>query len=147
MENLSKKEFDFLVGILKNYIDGKIAGIVNPGQIVQSYFEENYMKTYTGGMPLDQSTFRTFLRVCKFSKGIVSITKTSTSGLVDTYTITYTDNTTTTFQVTNGKDAEIDDTTTSTTKVWSSSKVSTELAVKATKSALNKLKPLIYAGL
>ena len=35
-------------------------------------------------------------------RGIVSVAKTSTSGLVDTYTITYTDNTTSTFQVTNG---------------------------------------------
>jgi len=35
-------------------------------------------------------------------KGISSITKTSTQGLVDTYTITYTDNTTSTFTVTNG---------------------------------------------
>lgn len=35
-------------------------------------------------------------------KGISSITKTSTSGLVDTYTITYSDGTTTTFAVTNG---------------------------------------------
>ena len=35
-------------------------------------------------------------------RGIVSIVKTSTSGLVDTYTITYTDNTTSTFDVTNG---------------------------------------------
>lgn len=35
-------------------------------------------------------------------RGIVSITKTGTSGLVDTYTITYTDNTTSTFEVTNG---------------------------------------------
>jgi hypothetical protein len=34
----------------------------------------------------------------------VSIVKTATSGLVDTYTITYTDNTTSTFNVTNGKD-------------------------------------------
>lgn len=34
--------------------------------------------------------------------GIVSIVKTSTSGLVDTYTITYTDGTTSTFTVTNG---------------------------------------------
>ena len=34
--------------------------------------------------------------------GIQSITKTNTTGLVDTYTITYTNNTTTTFQVTNG---------------------------------------------
>lgn len=35
-------------------------------------------------------------------KGIASISKTSTSGLVDTYTITYSDNATTTFTVTNG---------------------------------------------
>lgn len=37
--------------------------------------------------------------------GISSITKTGTSGLVDTYTITYSDGTTTTFTVTNGKTA------------------------------------------
>ena len=36
--------------------------------------------------------------------GIASITKTSTAGLVDTYTITFTDETTTTFTVTNGAD-------------------------------------------
>lgn len=35
--------------------------------------------------------------------GIASIEKTGTSGLVDTYTITYTDETTTTFTVTNGQ--------------------------------------------
>ena len=35
-------------------------------------------------------------------RGIVSITKTSTLGLVDTYTILYTDGTTSTFEVTNG---------------------------------------------
>lgn len=38
-------------------------------------------------------------------KGIASISKTSTSGLVDTYTITYSDGATTTFSVTNGKTA------------------------------------------
>lgn len=38
--------------------------------------------------------------------GIDSITKTGTSGLVDTYTITYTDSTTSTFTVTNGKDGQ-----------------------------------------
>ena len=38
--------------------------------------------------------------------GIVSITKTSTSGLVDTYTITYTNGTTSTFTVTNGQDGQ-----------------------------------------
>lgn len=36
-------------------------------------------------------------------KGIASIAKTGTSGLVDTYTITYSDGAKTTFQVTNGK--------------------------------------------
>lgn len=35
-------------------------------------------------------------------RGIVSILKTATAGLVDTYTITYTDTTTSTFNVTNG---------------------------------------------
>lgn len=38
--------------------------------------------------------------------GIVSITKTGTSGLVDTYTITYTDGTTSSFTVTNGQDGD-----------------------------------------
>ena len=36
--------------------------------------------------------------------GIQSVTKTSTSGLVDTYTILYTNGTTSTFAVTNGED-------------------------------------------
>lgn len=35
--------------------------------------------------------------------GVSSILKTATSGLVDTYTITYTDNSTSTFEVTNGR--------------------------------------------
>lgn len=39
--------------------------------------------------------------------GISSIIKTSTSGLVDTYTITYTNGTTTTFDITNGEDGEV----------------------------------------
>jgi hypothetical protein len=39
--------------------------------------------------------------------GITSIVKTSTAGLIDTYTITFTDGTTTTFDVTNGKDGEV----------------------------------------
>lgn len=45
-----------------------------------------------------------FLTACVYSeRSIVDIKKTSTNGLVDTYTITYSDNTTSTFQVTNGK--------------------------------------------
>ena len=39
--------------------------------------------------------------------GIASITKTDSVGLVDTYTITYTDGTTSTFQITNGEDGEV----------------------------------------
>lgn len=48
------------------------------------------------------------LSACSFSneKTIRSIEKTSSSGLVDTYTIYYTDNTTTTFNITNGKNGE-----------------------------------------
>ena len=39
--------------------------------------------------------------------GIVSVEKTATIDLVDTYTITFTDGTTTTFQITNGEDGEV----------------------------------------
>ena len=42
-------------------------------------------------------------------KGIVSIAKVSTSGLVDTYRITYNDNTTSTFTVTNGAKGDTGD--------------------------------------
>ena len=42
--------------------------------------------------------------------GIASIAKTGTSGLVDTYTVTYTDGTTTTFTVTNGAKGDKGDT-------------------------------------
>ena len=39
--------------------------------------------------------------------GISSIVKTSSAGLIDTYTITFTDGTTTTFDITNGQDGEV----------------------------------------
>ena len=54
----------------------------------------------------DQST--TSLTV-KNGKGITSIAKTGTSGLVDTYTITYNDGTTGTFTVTNGAKGDTGD--------------------------------------
>lgn len=41
-------------------------------------------------------------------RGISSITKTASVGLVDTYTVTYTDNTTDTFNITNGADGIIE---------------------------------------
>lgn len=68
--------------------------------------------------------------------GIASITKTGTSGLVDTYTITYDDGTTTTFTVTNGSDASVT-IQTSWGSTTSDSKVPSE---KLTKNSLdNKL--------
>ena len=39
--------------------------------------------------------------------GIASIVKTASAGLIDTYTITFTDGTTSTFNVTNGQDGEV----------------------------------------
>ena len=63
--------------------------------------------------------------------GIADITKTNTTGLVDTYTITYTDTTTDTFTVTNGTDGvEVNDATTALDTTWSSTKISSELSGK-----------------
>lgn len=51
-----------------------------------------------------------FLSACTITiaseRSIVSIEKTGTNGLVDTYTITYSDDTTSTFTITNGKDGK-----------------------------------------
>lgn len=74
--------------------------------------------------------------------GIESIEKTGTSGLVDTYTITYTDGTTTTFTVTNGADGavtNIDDTLTQQGKPADAKKVGDELTdVKADLSDIDE---------
>lgn len=72
-------------------------------------------------------------------KGISSIEKTGTSGLVDTYTITYTDNSTSTFTVTNGSDSTVDiviswQSTTSDTKVPSEKLTKTSLDNKLDKT-------------
>lgn len=61
-----------------------------------------------GSATLDASIFLA-MRGAKGDKGdtgngIANIAKTSTSGLVDTYTITYTNGATSTFEVTNGRD-------------------------------------------
>ena len=66
--------------------------------------------------------------------GIASISKTGTSGLVDTYTITYTDGDTDTFTVTNGSSATVD-IVTSFSGTTSDSKVPSE---KLTKTELDK---------
>lgn len=61
---LSKKDIDFLVSILKKYIDTSLATITNRGRIKVHHFEEQYMRTVNGGLPLDQSLFRTYLQTC-----------------------------------------------------------------------------------
>ena len=58
-------------------------------------------------------------------RGIASIIKTATAGLVDTYTITYTDNTTSTFNVTNGAQGEAGATIASVEKTATVGKVDT----------------------
>ena len=72
--------------------------------------------------------------------GIVSIEKTGTSGLVDTYTITYTDGDTDTFTVTNGSDATVTivsswSATTSDSKVASEKLTKDSLDGKVSKSS------------
>ena len=65
---LTKKEVDFLtdviMGVLKKYVDNTVATITNRGKIKLHYFEEEYMRTVNGGLPLDQSLFRTYLQTC-----------------------------------------------------------------------------------
>ena len=63
--------------------------------------------------------------------GIASIVKTSTSGLVDTYTITFTNGNTTSFTVTNGSDATVS-IVTSWSATVSNSNVPSEKLVKDT---------------
>ena len=76
--------------------------------------------------------------------GIVSIEKTGTSGLVDTYTITYTDGDTDTFTVTNGSDASVT-IVSSWSATTSDSKVASE---KLTKDSLdNKVSKSSTTGL
>ena len=58
-------------------------------------------------------------------RGIESIEKTATAGLVDTYTITYSDNTTSTFDVTNGAAGEAGATIASVEKTATVGKVDT----------------------
>ena len=69
-------------------------------------------------------------------KGIASISKTDTSGLVDTYTIVFTDGTSTTFNVTNGAGAVVTswEETPSDTKVASEKLVKNALDSKASSS-------------
>lgn len=76
--------------------------------------------------------------------GIASITKTGTSGKVDTYTILYTDGNTDTFTITNGDDASVDivtswNSTTSDIKVPSEKLTKNSLDGKISKSQTSGL--------
>lgn len=102
--------------IVEKYIqDNNISGGVSTEKIAQAV--ENYIAEHpiTGVTQEDvQNAVNSYLAEHPVSDGqdgsdgvgIASVDKTSTNGLVDTYTITFTDGNTTTFTVTNGKDGE-----------------------------------------
>ena len=74
---------------------------------------------------IDDIVFKTIMLKGDKGNSVDHISKTSTSGLVDTYTIYLTDGTIGgTFTVTNGSPVNIDDTVTAIDKTWSSSKLS-----------------------
>lgn len=73
----------------------RLKGLVSVGGVlIDTTFDKRGLKGETGEKGDTGDT----------GNGIESIEKTSTSGLVDTYTITYTDGTETTFDLTNGQD-------------------------------------------
>lgn len=71
---------------------------------IWDYFYEK--EVFSGGVACRNGFGGGFQRLRPVPKGISSIEKTSSVGLIDYYTITYTDGTTSTFTVTNGKDGE-----------------------------------------
>ena len=64
---------------------------------------ENESPAVTNTGTVSDPIYHLFIPRGKTGNGIKKIEKTSTSGLTDTYTITYTDDTTKTFTITNGK--------------------------------------------
>ena len=74
---------------------------------------------------IDDIVFKTIMLKGDKGNSVDHVEKTSTSGLVDTYTIYLTDGTIGgTFTVTNGSPVNIDDTVTAVDKTWSSNKLS-----------------------
>ena len=69
-----------------------------------SLYAPTVIQTTAGVLPTNTSQWSLMVRR---GNGITSITKTSTSGAVDTYTITFEDGTTTTFEVTNGTTPDV----------------------------------------
>ena len=73
---------------------------------IVTYSNESYIckQACQGIAPTDTDYWQLLAGAAGGGKSIVSVTLTSSVGLVDTYTITYTDATTSTFTVTNGQD-------------------------------------------
>lgn len=93
-------KFEYSDGTYTNVIriyDGRGISSIEKTATSADGLTDTYTITYTYGTPAT-STF-----TVTNAKSIVSITKTGTVGLQDTYTIAYNDNTTSTFVVTNGK--------------------------------------------
>ena len=68
--------------------------------LVGWYTDSNFTTEFNFSNAITNTTTTIY---AKFTAAVAKIDKTATSGLVDTYTITYTDGTTTTFTVTNGE--------------------------------------------
>lgn len=86
---------------------GAGTAVNSPTSSAEGYFDGSlYINTdvYELWRCVDPESATPWESLGAFANAIVSIVLTSTSGLVDTYTITFTDGTSTTFNVTNGKD-------------------------------------------
>ena len=77
----------------------KVRPIINTDDFSSEVRNNQYLQVFDGGGEGGSAGAT--------GNGIDHIDKTSTTGLVDTYTIFYTNGTTTTFNVTNGRDAPI----------------------------------------
>lgn len=89
---------------------GAGTAVDSPSSSAEGYFDGSlYINTdvYELWKCVDPESETPWESLGAFANAIVSIELTSTSGLVDTYTITFTDGTSTTFNVTNGKDGLI----------------------------------------
>lgn len=122
-DNTEETNPELIEQIVIKYLNDNAGGAVTPEEIqeaVDKYLDENPIEG-AGKMNVQADWNQTDTTADDYIKnkptvlngqdgadgrGIVSITKTSSVGLVDVYTITYTDDTTSTFTVTNGKDGD-----------------------------------------